>query len=180
MKYLIIFLFISFGIILFGAGCTPTSPVLPLNQTAMRLSSSAFQNNEMIPSRYSCDGDDVSPPLEIEDIPENARSLALIVDDPDAPRGDWVHWAVWNISPDTTSIAEDSVPIGAIEGTTDFGRNEWGGPCPPSGVHRYQFKLYALDTLLSLPSSAKKQDVEQAMQGHILAQTMLIGRYQRQ
>jgi len=145
----------------------------------MQISSPAFQNNQNIPPKYTCDGDDINPPLTLAGIPSGTRSLALIVDDPDAPPGDWVHWLVWNIKPDTTSIAENSVPVGAVEGTTDFGRPDWGGPCPPSGIHHYQFKLYALDTELALPSSTKKAELEQAMQGHILDQTVLIGLYQR-
>ena len=145
----------------------------------MQISSPAFQNNQNIPPKYTCDGDDINPPLTLAGIPSGTRSLALIVDDPDAPPGDWVHWLVWNIKTDTTSIAENSVPVGAVEGTTDFGRPDWGGPCPPSGIHHYQFKLYALDTELALPSSTKKAELEQAMQGHILDQTVLIGLYQR-
>lgn len=145
----------------------------------MHLTSPAFKHNEQIPAKYTCDGADVNPPFEITEIPGGAKSLVLIVDDPDAPRGDWVHWIVWNILPDTASIAENSVPTGAMEGTTDFDRTGWGGPCPPSGTHRYQFKLYALDALLNLPSSANKKDVEAALQAHVLAQTMLIGQYKR-
>ena len=146
----------------------------------MQLTSPAFQHNTQIPSKYTCDGGDINPPLEISGIPKNTKSLALIVDDPDAPRGDWVHWLVWNISPNVTSIAENSIPTGGIEGMTDFGRTGWGGPCPPSGAHRYQFKLFALATKLNLPMSAKKSDILSAMQGHVLDQTMLIGSYQRQ
>ncbi|MEW6611061.1 MAG: YbhB/YbcL family Raf kinase inhibitor-like protein [Patescibacteria group bacterium] len=145
----------------------------------MKLSSSAFLHNTEIPSQYTCDGRDVNPPLTIEGVPADAQSLVLIVDDPDAPRGDWVHWLVWNINPSTSRIEEDSVPAGAAEGTTDFGRTGWGGPCPPSGVHRYQFKLYALDTTLSLVPSAKKRDVERAMEGHVLVQATLVGLYAR-
>lgn len=145
----------------------------------MQLASSAFEHNQSIPSKYTCDGENVSPPLAISDVPAGAKGLLLIVDDPDAPRGDWVHWTVWNIKPDTAGIGEGTVPSGAIQGMTDFGRIGWGGPCPPGGTHRYQFKLYALDTELSLSSSARKSDIEQAMQGHILEQTILIGLYQR-
>jgi hypothetical protein len=105
--------------------------------------------------------------------------MALIVDDPDAPAGTWVHWVVWNISPDTKEMKESSVPEGAQQGVNDFRKHEYGGPCPPSGTHRYFFKLYALDTMLNLGSKAKKSDVEQAMKGHILEKTELIGRYRR-
>jgi len=154
----------------------------------MRLSSPAFSHNQSIPSQYTCDDVDVNPPLAISDVPAEAASLVLIVDDPDAPRGDWVHWTVWNIDPKTTSITENSVPAGAAEGTTDFGRTGWGGPCPPfnpdrsvgAGTHRYFFKIFALDTTIALPASARKTEIEAAMAGHILAQTELIGLYQRQ
>lgn len=145
----------------------------------MKIMSPAFEDNQNIPSQYTCDGDDVNPPLSILDIPENTQSLVLIVDDPDAPSGDWVHWLVWNISPQTEQIAENSVPEGAQEGATDFGRIGWGGPCPPSGMHRYQFKLYALDTMLDLDLSAKKKNIENAVKGHTLAQAMLVGLYKR-
>lgn len=121
----------------------------------------------------------MNPPLEFADAPPDARSLVLIVDDPDAPAGTWVHWLVWNITPDTRSIAENSVPADAAEGVTSFGRSGWGGPCPPSGTHRYFFKLYALDTVLALDSSADKVALEKATAGRILAQTRLIGLYQR-
>lgn len=146
----------------------------------MRLSSSVFQEGTFIPSRYTCDGADQNPPLSMDAVPPNAQSLVLIVDDPDAPRGDWVHWLVWNIDPSTTEVMENSVPSGAVQGQTDFGKSEWGGPCPPSGRHRYFFKLYALDTKLELPSSAQKAKLLSAMEGHILDKTTLIGTYQRQ
>lgn len=145
----------------------------------MRLTSPAFDNNKNIPAKYTCDGDDVNPTLKITDVPPAAKSLVLIVDDPDAPRGNWTHWLVWNIKPETAKIAEDSAPIGAVEGITDFGNSGWGGPCPGSGAHRYQFKLYAVDTELNLDSSAKKPDLENVLSGHSLAQTVLVGLYQR-
>ncbi len=143
----------------------------------MKISSPAFSTE--IPAAYTCDGQNVNPPLTISELPAGTVSLALIVDDPDAPRGDWVHWLVWNIDPATTEIAENSVPSGAVQGTTDFGETAWGGPCPPSGVHRYVFKLYALDAKLDLPPSAKKSDLAAAMQTHILNQTELISTYSR-
>lgn len=143
----------------------------------MKITSPAFANQESIPEKYTCDGADISPPLEFSDIPEDAESLALIVDDPDAPAGTWVHWTVWNISPDTTGIAEDSVPEDAQEGMTDFGQPGYGGPCPPSGEHRYFFKLYALDTELELDSSAGKKQLLDAMEGHKLAESELVGAY---
>ncbi|MBI5754042.1 YbhB/YbcL family Raf kinase inhibitor-like protein [Candidatus Peregrinibacteria bacterium] len=144
----------------------------------MKITSTAFANNGNIPSKYTCDGANINPPLSFSEIPAAAKSLALISDDPDAPMGTWVHWTIWNIDPKTGSIAENSKPAG-IEGTTSFGNTGYGGPCPPSGVHHYHFKLYALDTKLNLPISAKKTDLEKAMQKHILAQADLIGLYTR-
>lgn len=146
----------------------------------MKLTSPAFENNQSIPSKYTCDGENVNSPLQITEVPEEAKSLALIVDDPDAPAGTWVHWVVWNIKPTTTVIEENSVPEDSVQGMNDFKKQTYGGPCPPSGTHRYFFKLYALDTELSLPSSSTKADVESAMKGHILDQVQLIGLYQRQ
>ncbi len=146
----------------------------------MQLLSPAFQNNAPIPREYTCDGKDTSPPLAISGVPTAAKSLVIILDDPDAPRGDFVHWLVWNIDPKTTEIAVDSVPAGAAQGTTDFGRANYGGPCPPSGTHHYQFKLYALDIMLDLPPSSRKTDLERAMSGHIIAATHFVGTYARE
>lgn len=159
----------------------PSAPVVvyPANEITMQLSSPAWPNEGVIPARFTCDGDDVSPPLNISGVPDGAQSLVLVADDPDAPRGDWVHWTVWNILPGTAEITEGMAPAGAVEGTTDFGKPGYGGPCPPSGEHRYQFKLYALDTTLDLSPSARKADIEQAMEGHILEQAALAGRYRR-
>jgi hypothetical protein len=145
----------------------------------MQLTSTAFTHSASIPSKYTCDGENVNPPLAVSGVPAGAQSLVLIVDDPDAPRGDWVHWTIWNIAPTTSDIAEHSVPRRAVEGTTDFGNTGYGGPCPPSGTHRYQFKLSAIDTTLSLDSSARKADIERVAEGHVLAQTTLIGLYSR-
>ena len=145
----------------------------------LKISSPAFGNNEMIPTKYTCDSADLIPPLEIGGVPENAKSLALIVDDPDAPRGTWVHWVVWNIDPKTREIVEGSVPKGAKQGMNDFQKLDYGGPCPPSGTHRYFFKLYALDALLNLEKGATKAVLEKAMQGHLLAQTQITGLYQK-
>ena len=145
----------------------------------MKISSTAFGHNKPIPKKYTCDGSDVNPPLKFEEIPANARSLALIVDDPDAPMGTWVHWVVWNIDPKTTEIKENSVPKGSMQGMNDFRKHDYGGPCPPSGTHRYFFKVYALDAELKLGSNSRKKDVEKAMQNHILAKGELIGLYSR-
>ena len=144
----------------------------------MKLTSPAFKHNGAMPSEYTCDGEDISPELNIENAPENAKSLALIMDDPDAPAGTWVHWVVWNIPPGTKVISKGTEPKG-VQGTTSFGRKGYGGPCPPSGTHRYFFKLYALDTTLGLKEGSSKQDLEKAMQGHIIEKTELMGTYKR-
>ncbi len=146
---------------------------------ALKLSSPAFGHNQMIPAKYTCDGADINPPLAIGNVPPAARSLALIVDDPDAPSGMWVHWVVWNIDPKTTDIDEDSIPAGASQGMNDFRKTDYGGPCPPSGTHRYFFKLYALDAKLDPGKGANKAAVERALKGHIVGQTELIGQYKR-
>lgn len=147
--------------------------------SGIKISSPVFENNGYIPVKYTCDGMDINPPLLIDNVPEKAKSLALIVDDPDAPRGIWVHWVLWNIDPKTKEIKEDSVPKGASQGLNDFRKNDYGGPCPPSGTHRYFFKLYALDSILDLGSNSTKIDVEKAMKGHIIEQTQIIGLYKR-
>src|SRR6059058_2600630 len=144
----------------------------------MKITSSAFQEGTNIPSKFSCDGANTSPPLQISDVPSAAKSLVLIVDDPDAPSGLFTHWAVWNISPQTSTIAEGSMPKG-VQGTNDFGKSGYGGPCPPSGVHRYYLKIFALDRELELPSGAKRSQLDAAMKGHVIAQGELIGRYSR-
>lgn len=145
----------------------------------LSISSAAFSHNGTIPPKYTCDGVNVNPPLSFANVPEKTRSLALIVDDPDAPAGTWVHWVAWNIASGVREIPENSVPQGAIQGTTDFRNQKYGGPCPPSGTHRYFFKLYALDAPLPLKAGATKAQVEQAMKGHILSQAELIGLYRR-
>jgi Raf kinase inhibitor-like YbhB/YbcL family protein len=143
----------------------------------LSLESPAFENNQLIPAKYTCDGDDVNPPLTIEGIPEGTKTLALIVDDPDCPTGTWDHWIVWNIPATTSKIAENTVP--GSEGMNDFRRRSYGGPCPPSGTHRYFFKVYALDVKLDLSLTSRKRDVEKAMQGHVLAEGELVGLYRR-
>lgn len=148
-------------------------------EVQMKISSSAFEQNGQIPKKYTCDGSDVNPPLKFEGVPVEAKSLALIVDDPDAPVGTWVHWVVWNIDPNNTEIKENSVLKGAQQGMNDFRKHDYGGPCPPSGTHRYFFKLYALDTMLNISSNSKKSDLEKAMKGHVLEKAEIIGLYKR-
>src|SRR5437867_2901544 len=134
----------------------------------MKITSFAFQQGANIPSKFSCDGADTSPPLQIQEIPPAAKSLVLIVDDPDAPSGLFTHWIVWNISPQTSAMAEGSVPKG-VSGTNDFGKSGYGGPCPPSGTHRYYFKIFALDRELDLLSGAKRGQLDAAIRGHVIA-----------
>jgi len=146
---------------------------------ALKISSPAFGQNGHMPVKYTCDGDDVNPPLIIDNVPQDAKSLALIMDDPDAPAGTWVHWVVWNIDPKSKEIKENTVPKGAQQGINDFRMHDYGGPCPPSGTHRYFFKLYALDTYLTLGANTKKADLEKAMKGYVIAESQLVGMYKR-
>ena len=147
--------------------------------TEMRMTSPAFVHTKAIPSSYTCDGEDLSPPLSLEGVPKEAKSLALVMDDPDAPAGDWVHWVLWNIDPGTTRIEQGSVPPGARQGLNSWKRAGYGGPCPPSGTHRYFFRLFALKEHLDLPSSATRKDLDRAMQGKIVARCELLGLYGR-
>lgn len=151
---------------------------------AIKVTSSAFSNEGMIPPKYTCDGEDISPPLAWDDIPAGTKSISLISDDPDAPVGTWVHWVMWNIPADKKGLAEnvspdESLADGSMQGITDFKRPGYGGPCPPSGTHRYYFKVYALDTNLELGKTTTKKDLLKAMEGHILAQGQLMGKYKR-
>jgi Raf kinase inhibitor-like YbhB/YbcL family protein len=154
---------------------------------AMTLNSAAFQQNGHIPAKFSCEGEDVSPPLVWDGVPNDAKSLVLIIDDPDAPdpkapKMVWVHWVVYNMPPDTKSLPENAgkvgLPQGALLGLNDFKKTGYGGPCPPIGRHRYFHKLYALDTTLGLTGATKSQ-IERAMRGHVLATAELIGTYQK-
>jgi Raf kinase inhibitor-like YbhB/YbcL family protein len=149
----------------------------------MELKSSAFAAGEVLPARYSCDGEGVNPPLQICNVPAQTRSLALIVDDPDAPmmiprKLAWVHWVLYDMPPTLEEIAENSSPPGIV-GNNQLGKPGWTPPCPPDKEHRYFFKLYALDCQLQLPPGASKDQVEKAMEGHVLAKAELIGRYDR-
>jgi len=153
---------------------------------AIELTSSAFRDGASIPVKHTCDGEDVSPPLEWSGAPEGTKSLALICNDPDAPMKTWVHWVLYDIPASETQLPEgvpkeESVLEGAKQGTTDFGRIGYGGPCPPPGKpHRYYFKLYALDTVLNLAPGASEKDLLRAMDGHVLAEGQLMGTYKRQ
>lgn len=152
----------------------------------MELSSSAFDNSGDIARRYTCEGEDIAPPLSWRDVPQRTQSLALIVDDPDAPDPaapimTWVHWVLHDIPPSATGLPEGGKPLpgGTHEGLNDWNRTGYGGPCPPMGRHRYFFKLYALDTRLPELRTPKKAELERAMQGHVLGQAVLIGTYQK-
>jgi Raf kinase inhibitor-like YbhB/YbcL family protein len=170
-------------------GCAPASQAV--NQTGggpemqIQLSSTAFNESEAIPVTYTCDGENISPPLSWASAPQDTQSLALIVDDPDAPSGTFVHWVAFNLSPKLSSLSEGASSPGSQDtagtpGTNSFRKSGYAGPCPPRGKpHRYFFKIYALDILLGLKSGASKADVEKAMQGHILAQGQLMGTYGR-
>jgi Raf kinase inhibitor-like YbhB/YbcL family protein len=151
-------------------------PSSPDGFKVLHLTSAAFSDKGNIPREYTCDGEDVNPPLEIGAIPLEAKSLALIFEDPDAPSGTWLHWLVWNI-PIIQHIHENEIP--GEQGMNDFNRNDYGGPCPPSGTHRYIFKVYALDDLIDLPEGSTRNQVEDAMRGHILAYGELTGVYKR-
>lgn len=144
----------------------------------MKITSSAFQAGGNIPSKFTCDGANVNPPLHFDQVPAEAKSLALIVDDPDAPGGTFVHCLIWNIDPKTTDIGENSVPPNAVQGKNGFGKSGYGGPCPPSGTHRYYFRVYALD-VTGLKGGSTRADLDRTMQGHIIAQGELMGRYSK-
>ncbi len=151
----------------------------------LTVQSSAFQEGADIPKQYTCEGADISPPLSWNEPPQNTKSFALIVDDPDAPVGTWVHWVAWDLPGSARQLPENiaksaAMPGGGQQGTNDFKKTGYGGPCPPPGkAHRYFFKLYALDSTLNLKPGASKKDLEQAIKGHILAQGQLMGKYQR-
>ncbi len=145
----------------------------------MTITSGAFVDRGQIPAKYTCDGEGVNPPLTISGVPVGTKSLSLIVDDPDAPGGTWTHWVLWNIKPDTANISKNSVPVGAVVGINSWPKNEYGGPCPPAGSHRYFFKLYALDTELTIPITGNAGELMNTMAGHILTQTELVGNYSR-
>ncbi|MEM9449246.1 MAG: YbhB/YbcL family Raf kinase inhibitor-like protein [Cyanobacteria bacterium P01_E01_bin.6] len=168
----------------FFAGESPEA-VVPASAEAIALESTAFEANGAIPSTYTCDGDDSSPALSWGVLPANTQSMVLIMDDPDAPRGRFVHWVVYDIPPDVAGFAEgipdgESLAVGGLHGKNGFRQVGYGGPCPPSGTHRYVFRLYALDTILELPSGKSKGDVVEAMNGHIVGVGELIGQYARE
>ena len=171
-------------------GCAASRPVTPQptpsnsTQTGIKLTSSAFKEGEPIPRAYTCDGPNVSPALEWNGVPKNAKTLAIICDDPDAPAGTWVHWVLYNLPAENIGLVEnvpmtESLKAGGSQGKNDFEKIGYGGPCPPSGTHRYFFKLYALDAVLDLKPGATKAELLKAMEGHIVGQAQLMGTYSR-
>lgn len=166
-------------------GCGVESETsLEVNGGTMKISSPAFENGGMIPKKYTCDGENINPPLSFSNLPDNTKSAILVCDDPDAPSGHFTHWLIYDIHPLALSIGENELKTrimtnGSRQGQNDFGEIGWGGPCPPSGTHRYVFKLYALDKMLNLDLGAKRKTVEVAMQGHIIAEAELTGTYGR-
>jgi Raf kinase inhibitor-like YbhB/YbcL family protein len=188
-KRLFLLPFLFFLLVGCAGGPQPTAPAAPatansLGGATMKLTSPAFFEGALIPARYTCAGDDFSPQLVWSDIPAGAQSLALIADDPDAPVGTWVHWVAFNLPMAAGGLPEGikdakQLPGGGTHGTNSWQRIGYGGPCPPSGTHRYYFKLYALDTTLSLDNKATAKDLQPAMKGHILAEAQLMGRFKR-
>lgn len=168
------------AILLYPKSANHNESPYTITSTTMQITSPSFGDSERIPSQFTCDSKNISPELVFSNMPTNTKSLTLIVHDPDAPvHGGWTHWLVMNMDPKTPGIKENAKPTSGLETTTDFGKTGYGGPCPPSGTHRYFFHLYALDTLLQLDAKATKDDVEKAMRGHILEHAQLIGLYQR-
>lgn len=181
MLRLLFFLMISLQV----AGVSSAQTKVKSKKMEIKIKSAAFKNGGRIPLKYTCDGMDVSPDLNWECKAGGVKSYALICDDPDAPAGTWVHWVIYNIPSDVRYLEEnvvldENLPKGAIFGMTDFRKAEYGGPCPPSGTHRYYFKVYALDAILKLKSGATKSQLLEAMRGHILAEGSLMGRYSRE
>lgn len=172
------------GAVIFSVATSTPAVSKARRKKVLKVTSSAFAEGAMIPSKYTADGPDISPPLQWNNLPANAKSIAIICDDPDAPRGTWVHWVVWDWPADDKSVEEHqpsqpTLANGAKQGTNDFGKTGYGGPAPPSGTHRYFFKVYALDGMLDLKPGAKKADLLAAMSGHIVAQGQLMGKYSR-
>lgn len=177
-------LFIFLTLSLFCCSNRDSEPIYPEEIMTINLTSSAFQNQQSIPLKFTCDGDDISPPLHWTTGPSQTKSYALICDDPDAPGGTWVHWVLFNIPADINEIPEeisneDTLENGAVHGLNDFGKFGYGGPCPPRGTHHYSFRIYAVDTVLDLPGKISKQELIEAMGGHILGVGELIGTYKR-
>ena len=176
---------ISISVLILGISCGRDEKTAETERVTMKLSSPAFVDGGFIPEKHTCEGEDLSPPLSWSDLPEGTKSLTLICEDPDAPMGTWVHWVIFNIPPDSDGLPEGvpqdgELPDGTRQGINDFGRIGYNGPCPPPGkAHRYYFKLYALDAKLELNPGVTEDQVLRKIEGHILAQAQLMGRYQR-
>jgi len=176
--------FVTAAAVCLGLAAQPAFSKKEEKKMTIEVTSTAFEEGGMIPKKYTCDGPDVSPPLKFDKVPENTQGLVLICDDPDAPVGTWVHWVLYDIPAATRELKENIPPDkklkgGGVHGINDFRKLGYGGPCPPSGTHRYFFKVYALDTMLNLKSGYTKKQVEGAMRGHVLAQGQLMGKYKR-
>ena len=158
-------------------GYRPQNSLKTEPSSSLTISSPAFENDQIVPIRFTCNGRNVSPPLVISGVPEKAKSLVLIVDDPDAPFGVFTHWLLWNIPPGTKSIGEGNMPDGAVSGINSFGKPGYSGPCPASGLHRYFFTVIALDSIVGLNGQAKRSELEAAMRGHTISEAHFYGRY---
>lgn len=187
MKYLIAFIFLlvaAGGFLYLYYSNSPysegTKRTIFGKLESMKIKTNAFENNGNIPAKYTCDAENISPGFTFYSVPVEARSLVLIVDDPDSPSKDFTHWILFNINPLINGFEENSIPNGAIEGLNDFGEPHYGGPCPGTGEHRYVFKIYALDKRLELEKGATKQEVLSALKGHIVEESQIIGLYKRQ
>lgn len=174
------------------SGCSKSAPpaIRPIDNVSLpekagiRLTSGAFKDGEAIPRAYTCDGVNISPPLEWAGVPRTARTIAIVVDDPDAPGGDWVHWVLYNLPADNIGLIEnmpltETLKAGGFQGKNDFGKIGFGGPCPPTGTHRYFFRIYAVDSELSLKAGATRAELVKAMESHIVVQGQLMGTYRR-
>jgi Raf kinase inhibitor-like YbhB/YbcL family protein len=185
LKKVVVLLIVPILLFCCCKGCEQTdSNAAGGEKMEIKVTSSAFAEGGLIPPKYTCDGSDISPPLQWASVPEGTKSIALISDDPDAPVGTWVHWVLFNLPAEARELEEnippdETLPNGAKQGTSDFGRIGYGGPCPPSGTHRYLFKIYALDTKLDLAAGARKRQLLKAMEEHILGQGQLMGKYKR-
>jgi Raf kinase inhibitor-like YbhB/YbcL family protein len=180
---------VAFVVMLTLAGCggeVGTLPAVDPNRPKISLTSSAFSEGQVIPRDHTCDGKNLSPPLSWSDVPPDARSLVLLCDDPDAPLRTWSHWVVFNISPGLSGLSAGIAEVESLtlqprysarQGRNDFGQLGYGGPCPPSGTHRYFFRIYALDTVLDLPRGVTRSSVLKAMEGHVIADGSLVGKY---
>lgn len=175
----VVLIVVAVSVLLYRHPAPGMEALADFNRNRMRIVSPAFAQDAAIPVEFTCDGKNVHPPLVVTGVPENAKTLALVVDDPDAPFGTWTHWLVWNAPASTIEMTAVKLPTGAVEGTTSFGKPGYGGPCPPAGTHRYFFKLYALDVALDLTPAADAKALDAAMEGHVLDKAGLVGRYGR-